>query len=97
MLRRFDDSELGESASRRVSYDCTADYAKSSRSRCRMCKQLIDHGLLRLALMLQDEEGYKNKSWMHFECFWKHPETRKLRSIEEIHNWSKINADDQQK
>ena len=45
---------------------------------CRLCHKNIEQGELRLALMLQDEEGYKNTAWMHFDCFWKHPETRKL-------------------
>lgn len=95
MLKRFDDSELGESASRRVGYHCTADYAKSSRSLCRVCKENIEQGELRLALMLQDEEGYKNTAWTHFDCFWKHPETKKLNGTHEIHHWSKLKVEDQ--
>ena len=97
MLKRFQSNELGESASRRVGYDCTAEYARSSRSTCRVCDVNIEQDELRLALMLQDEEGYKSTAWMHFSCFWKHPETKKIKSTHEIHNWSKIRAEDQKR
>ena len=95
MLKRFKGYELGESASRRVGYDCTADYAKSSRATCRVCQTNIEQDELRLALMLQDDEGYKSTTWTHFACFWKHPETKKIKSTNEIHNWSKLRAEDQ--
>ena len=97
MLKRYENNELGESASRRVGYDCTADYAKSSRSNCRVCHRYIDEGQLRLALMLQDDEGYKNTAWTHYRCFWKHPETYKLEGTHEIYNWSKLKKEDQKK
>ncbi|UJR36986.1 hypothetical protein I4U23_029694 [Adineta vaga] len=97
MLKRYEDHELGESASRRVSYHCTADYAKSSRAKCRQCNRNIDENELRLALMLQDDEGYKNTAWMHFDCFWKHDETRKLDGTHEIHNFAKLKPEDQKR
>ncbi|CAF2486717.1 unnamed protein product [Rotaria sp. Silwood2] len=97
MLKRFNNNELGESASRRVGYHCTADYAKSSRAKCRQCKTNIEQDALRLALMLQDDEGYKNTAWHHYDCFWKHPETKKLHGIHEIHNFTKLKAVDQAK
>ena len=97
MLKRFKASELGESASRRVGYDCTADYAKSSRAKCRVCERNIEQNMLRLALMLQDDEGYKSTAWTHYNCFWKHPETRKLDGIHEIHNFLKLKSEDQAK
>lgn len=97
MLKRYEDNELGESASRRVSYHCTAEYAKSSKAKCRVCNKNIAQNELRLALMLQDDEGYKNTAWTHFTCFWKHPETRKLDGVEEIHNFSNLKAEDQEK
>ena len=94
MLKRFEDHELGESASRRVSYHCTADYAKSSKARCRQCNHNIEQNELRLALMLQDIEGYKSTAWMHYDCFWVHPETRKLDGTHEVHNFDKLKAAD---
>ncbi|UJR20248.1 hypothetical protein I4U23_023379 [Adineta vaga] len=87
MLKRYEDHELGESASRRVSYHCKADYAKSSRAICHGCEQNIEQNELRLALMLQDEEGYKSTAWNHFDCFWKHPETWKLNGTHEIYDF----------
>ena len=97
MLKRFEDHELGESASRRVSYHATTDYAKSLRATCRMCENNIEQDELRLALMLQDEEGYKNTAWMHFDCFWKHPETKKLNGTYEINNFVKLKPADRKK
>ncbi len=97
MLKRFKNNELGESAGRRVSYHCTADYAKSSKAECRVCKKNIEQDVLRLALMLQDNEGYKSTAWTHFDCFWKHPETKKLDGTHEIHNFSKLKAADRGK
>ena len=83
--------------SRRVGYDCITDYAKSSRAMCRVCDRNIEQGTLRLALMLQGEEGYKSAAWTHFECFWKHPETRKLNGTHEIRDLSKLTAADQER
>lgn len=97
MLKRFEDDELGESASRRVRHHCTTDYAKSSKAKCRVCTTNIEQNELRLALMLQDEEGYKSTAWTHFDCFWKHPETKKLDGIDEIHNFGKLKPADQEK
>jgi hypothetical protein len=94
MLKRFKSQELGESASRRVGCDCTADYAKSSKAMCRVCKQNIEQNALRLALMLQDIEGYKSNAWTHFDCFWVHPETSKLEGTHEIHNFATLKAAD---
>ncbi len=97
MLKRYEDNDWGESAGRRVSYHSTADYAKSSKAMCRVCHKNIEQDELRLALMLQDIEGYKSTAWMHFDCFWKHPETRKLDGTHEIHNFSKLKASDRTK
>lgn len=97
MLKRFQNNELGESASRRVGYHCTTDYAKSSKAQCRVCDTNIEQGELRLALMLQDIEGYKSKTWTHFDCFWKHPETTKLNGTHEIHDFSKLKHADRTK
>jgi hypothetical protein len=97
MLKRYENDALGESASRRVSYHCTADYAKSSKAKCRVCNANIEQNELRLALMLQDIEGYKSTAWTHFDCFWRHPETEKLDGTHEIHNFSKLNAADRAK
>lgn len=98
MIKRYTDSELiGDVHSRRPYFDWMVDYAKSGRSKCRVCHLLIDKGELRLALMLQDEEGYKNTSWTHYECFWKHEETKKLVNVDEIYGFNTLEEEDQSK
>ncbi|CAF1234794.1 unnamed protein product [Adineta ricciae] len=97
MLKRFANHELGESASRRVGYHSKADYAKSSRAMCHGCDEKIEQNQLRIALMLQDEEGYKSTAWNHFDCFWKHPETRKLEGPHEIYDFRTLKRADQQR
>eukprot|EP01113_Clastostelium_recurvatum_P007231 TRINITY_DN1335_c0_g1_i1.p1 TRINITY_DN1335_c0_g1~~TRINITY_DN1335_c0_g1_i1.p1 ORF type:complete len:200 (-),score=50.74 TRINITY_DN1335_c0_g1_i1:457-1026(-) len=97
MIRRYKSSELGESAGRRVGYDFTCEYAKSGRATCRGCSTQIGQGELRLALMLQDEEGYKSTSWTHFDCFWKHKETKKMRDLSELHNFSSLKQPDRER
>lgn len=96
MLKRYHANELGESGSRRVGYDAITEYAKSDKSYCRGCRATIAKGDLRLALMLQDDEGYKSKCWFHFRCFWNHPETHKLKQVSEIVGLNKLQGDDRQ-
>ena len=64
---------------------------------CRVCEKNIEQDELRLALMLQDDEGYKSAAWTHSDCFWKHPETRKLDGTHEIHNFSTLKSADRAK
>lgn len=47
-----------------------AEYAKSGRAACKGCKQKIDQGTLRLAIMVQSafHDG-KQPNWHHEECF----------------------------
>jgi len=98
VLKRYPVAE-GEVAGRRVSYDFTTEYARSSQALCKykQCLTSIPQGELRIALMLQDIEGYKSTSWTHFDCFWKHPETRKLYNLNEIHGFSKLKKEDQER
>ena len=96
MIRRFQGKDLGESASRRVGFHFQTDYAKSNRSQCRVCKSNIDKDVLRVALMLQDEEGYKSAAWTHgLTCFWKYRETKKLRGLHEVVGLNKLLSADQ--
>ncbi|KAI9309513.1 hypothetical protein BJ944DRAFT_258374 [Cunninghamella echinulata] len=96
MIKRYSDSELVcDSSSRRPYYDWRVDYARSNRAKCRVCCQLINKDELRLALMLQDEEGYKSTSWTHYECFWNHEETKKLEDVNEIYGFKIIKEEDQ--
>jgi len=98
VLKRYPVAE-GEVASRRVGYDFTTEYAKSGKAMCKynQCRSPISNGELRIALMLQDIEGYKSTSWTHFDCFWKHPETRKLYDLSEIQGLSKLKKEDQER
>lgn len=97
MIKRFASNELGESASRRPGHDWETDYAKSSRAMCRVCKKNIEKGEVRIALMLQDDEGYKSANWTHLACFWKHKETKKLEGTHEIKGFSKLKKEDKAK
>ncbi|KAH7707050.1 hypothetical protein AAVH_25723 [Aphelenchoides avenae] len=47
-----------------------AEYAKSGRSQCRTCRNVIEKNTLRLAEVVNNEYG-KNTEWHHFVCFWK--------------------------
>ncbi len=94
-MRRFKASELGESASRRVGYDFKVELAKSSKAMCRQCKKNIDQGDLRIALMVQDEEGYKSAHWTHYECFWRHREAKKLRGMGDLVGFKLLDKSDQ--
>jgi len=97
MIRRFKSSELGESAYRRVWYDFKTEYAKSSRAICRRCNKNIEKGDVRLALMLQDIEGYKSANWTHLACFWKHPETKRaFRGLHELYQLNKLKPADRE-
>ena len=50
----------------------------SGRSTCKLCGEKIPKGTLRLSLMLECHKGYRNLCTLHENCFWKHPETKKL-------------------
>ena len=94
-MKKFKNSKyLGDSSSRRPFYDCKIEYAKSGISKCRLCRKLIEKNLLRIALMIQDDEGYKNTHWLHKECFWKHKETKKVYSLSEIYGLELISISD---
>ncbi|KAI3411871.1 Protein phosphatase methylesterase 1 [Globodera pallida] len=49
-----------------------AEYAKSGRSSCKGCKQLISQSELRMAVRFASKffDGMQ-ENWHHFECFWK--------------------------
>ncbi|XP_068630447.1 poly [ADP-ribose] polymerase-like [Battus philenor] len=70
------------------------EYAKSSRSSCKLCKKTIDQGILRIALMVQSPffDG-KQPNWHHLDClFSKKPPT----AISDIANFNKIKHEDQE-
>ncbi|XP_045534440.1 poly [ADP-ribose] polymerase [Papilio machaon] len=72
----------------------SVEYAKSSRASCKLCKNTIDQGTLRIALMVQSPffDG-KQPNWHHLDClFSKKPPT----AISEIANFNKIKHEDQE-
>ncbi|XP_023941919.1 poly [ADP-ribose] polymerase [Bicyclus anynana] len=70
-----------------------AEYAKSGRAACKACKQKIDQGTLRIAIMVQSafHDG-KQPNWHHEDCFFK---KKSPGSIAEIANFNKLKHDDQ--
>ncbi|XP_039748825.1 poly [ADP-ribose] polymerase [Pararge aegeria] len=70
-----------------------AEYAKSGRASCKACKQKIDQGTLRIAIMVQSafHDG-KQPNWHHEECFFK---KKSPGSIVEIANFNKLTHSDQ--
>ncbi|CAK1553493.1 unnamed protein product [Leptosia nina] len=71
-----------------------AEYAKSGRAACKGCKQKIDQGTLRIAVMVQSafHDG-KQPNWHHEECLFK----KKCPTIAEIGNFNKLKYDDQKR
>ena len=56
----------------------------------------LQEGEVRLALILQDTEGYKPTNWARPPCFWKHRETKQApRGLHETRGLAGVSADDQ--
>ncbi|CAK1604001.1 unnamed protein product [Parnassius mnemosyne] len=73
----------------------SVEYAKSSRASCKVCKNKIDQGILRIALMVQSPffDG-KQPTWHHLDClFAKKPPT----ALSDIANFNKLKHEDQEK
>jgi len=88
-LKRFadDDPTLTAGAKRdraKHPHPATAELDPSGRAVCKRCGDRIEKGSLRLSLMLECHKGYRNVCTLHPDCFWKHTETKKLTSLDEI-------------
>jgi len=88
-LKRFadDDPSLTAGAKRdrdRHPFPACAEVDPSGRSACKRCGATISKGVLRLSLLLECHKGYRNLCTLHENCFWQHPETKKLSSVGEI-------------
>lgn len=62
-----------------------AEHDPSGRSKCKLCGNRIPKSELRFALFLECHKGYRNACTLHEDCFWKHPETKKVDSMQDIH------------
>ena len=97
-LKRFADKDptLTPGARRdRVQHPhvATAELDPSGRATCKLCGERIAKDSLRLSLWLECHKGYRNACTLHYECFWKHSETKKLECVEEISFTSGLTKD----
>ncbi|XP_038073541.1 poly [ADP-ribose] polymerase 1-like isoform X2 [Patiria miniata] len=74
-----------------------AEYAKSNRSKCKDCGEMICKDDLRLALMVQSPffDGMQ-PNWYHFDCFWKVVKSA-VKSTGDIAHFDALRWDDQEK
>ncbi|GBP32813.1 Poly polymerase [Eumeta japonica] len=72
-----------------------AEYAKSGRASCKKCKQKIDQGALRLAVMVQSAffDG-KQPNWYHEECFFS---KQRPKSVDDIGKFNTLTHSDQKR
>ncbi len=72
-----------------------AEYAKSGRSSCKSCKELIPNASLRMAVMVQSPffDG-KLANWHHFDCFFK---KFRPKSGAEIGHFAQLRFEDQKR
>lgn len=72
-----------------------AEYAKSSRSSCKGCKEQIPKDSLRLAIMVQSPmfDG-KMPLWHHFNCFFG---KQKVKTVGDIEHFDSLRWEDQKK
>lgn len=72
-----------------------AEYAKSGRASCKLCKSPIAQGSLRLAVMVQSafHDG-RNPNWFHSHCFFK---KQRPKAIGDIAKVSELKLADQEK
>lgn len=98
-IKRFagDDPSLTAGAKRdRASrpYVACAEMDPSGRATCKLCGERISKGEIRLSLMLECHKGYRNLCTLHQDCFWRHSETKKLTSADEIFMHKSVVAKD---
>ncbi|CAB9510429.1 expressed unknown protein [Seminavis robusta] len=89
-IKRFADSDptLTAGAKRdraKHPHVAVAELDPSGRATCKLCGDKITKSTLRFGLFMECHKGYRNLCTLHPECFWKHPETKKLEHAKEIH------------
>ena len=72
-----------------------AEYAKSGRASCKLCKSTIGQGTLRLATAVQSpfHDGMDFK-WFHFKCFF---QKQRPKAIGDIAKVSELKFEDQER
>lgn len=72
-----------------------AEYAKSGRAGCKLCKGNIGQGTLRMAAMVQSafHDG-RDPKWFHFKCFFQKQRPKALGDIAKV---AELKMDDQDK
>lgn len=60
-------------------YVALAELDPSGRASCKLCGSSMEKGALRMGLMMECHAGYRSLCTLHTECFWEHPETKKLQ------------------
>ncbi|XP_019096880.1 PREDICTED: polynucleotide 3'-phosphatase ZDP-like [Camelina sativa] len=70
-----------------------AEYAKSSRSKCKKCSQTIAAKELRLGLVTRNFRGFDMTQWHHLGCF--PVDSDPICSVEDIGGFSELQSGDQ--
>nr|XP_010924786.1 polynucleotide 3'-phosphatase ZDP isoform X2 [Elaeis guineensis] len=76
-----------------VAHKVVAEYAKSNRSSCKNCRNVIAAGSLRLGSSSKDPRGFDLVKWYHLDCF--PSQSHLLIAVEEITGFSSLKNSDQ--
>ncbi|KDP34772.1 hypothetical protein JCGZ_10552 [Jatropha curcas] len=68
-----------------------AEYAKSNRSSCKKCSQVIPAKALRLGLVTRDARGFDMTKWHHLDCF-----SESIESTEVVGGLASLQSCDQE-
>ncbi|KAJ9153502.1 hypothetical protein P3X46_026931 [Hevea brasiliensis] len=68
-----------------------AEYAKSNRSSCKKCSQVISAKALRLGFVTRDSRGFDMTKWHHLDCF-----SETIESTEAIGGFASLQTRDQE-
>lgn len=89
-IKRFDDNDpkLTPGAKRNRAlhpYVACIEVDPSGRSKCKSCGTMLMKDTIRYALMMECHQGYRGLCTLHEECFYQHPETKKIYDFNEIY------------
>ncbi|KAJ3185854.1 Poly [ADP-ribose] polymerase 1 [Gaertneriomyces sp. JEL0708] len=77
------------SATHKPEDPCQVEYAKSNRSKCRACGEVIEARQLRVSFPV--ESG--TSAWHHLDCFFKHY-SEKCSTVDDFEGWQLLEKDD---